>query len=195
MPKVTDAHRKARRDEILAAAHRVFARRGFRGASIPMIIQESGLSVGAIYSYFEGKDALFLAVVEGAVDVKTAQIVSEPGDAPRPPGELVRVVLGTMQGEPILDIAPQIWAEAVVDEDIRSVLSQGLERLTNVLRIEASAWAAAHPERTGPDPDAWAERVVPVLFSAIPGFVLQRRMSDAFDEQAYLDSLVEAFPH
>ena len=52
------------RAELVEAASRVFARRGFHGASIEQIAREAGYSTGAIYWHFEGKDDLFLAVYE-----------------------------------------------------------------------------------------------------------------------------------
>lgn len=195
MPRVTEAHREARRDEILSAAQRVFARSGYRGASIPMIIEESGLSAGAIYSYFDGKDVLFRAVVERTLDLKSSQISPAPDAAPRSPGELMRTVLEGMQGQPILTIAPQIWAEAAVEPEIRTVLAEVFERMRTTLRTELTAWAAAHPGPAGSDPQAWAAQVTPVLFSAIPGFILQRLTLDDFDEQAYLDALVSTYPN
>jgi AcrR family transcriptional regulator len=61
----TRAERQARtRAELLATAARVFARRGFRGASVEEIAEEAGYSHGAVYSNFSGKTDLFLAVLE-----------------------------------------------------------------------------------------------------------------------------------
>src|SRR5688500_1058248 len=63
MPKVTEEHKEARREQILEAAQRVFARHGFEGATVSRLEEETGLSRGAIFSYFENKDDLFVAVV------------------------------------------------------------------------------------------------------------------------------------
>jgi AcrR family transcriptional regulator len=52
------------RAELIAAAARVFARRGFHAASLQEIAREAGYSTGAIYWHFDGKDDLFLAVYE-----------------------------------------------------------------------------------------------------------------------------------
>lgn len=52
------------RAELIAAARRMFARRGFHGASLEQIAREAGYSTGAIYWHFSGKDDLFLAVFE-----------------------------------------------------------------------------------------------------------------------------------
>ena len=60
MPKVTEAHKQQRREQILEAARRCFARYGFEGATVSRLEQETGLSRGAIFNYFENKGALFV---------------------------------------------------------------------------------------------------------------------------------------
>ncbi len=61
----TRAQKQARtRAELLATAAGVFARRGYDGASVEEIAEEAGYSHGAVYSNFEGKADLFLAVFE-----------------------------------------------------------------------------------------------------------------------------------
>jgi AcrR family transcriptional regulator len=60
--------RKARQErtraELLAGAARVFARRGYHGATVEEIAAEAGYTTGAVYSNFEGKEALFLALTD-----------------------------------------------------------------------------------------------------------------------------------
>ena len=58
MPRVSAAHEQEVRDRILAAAARVFGDKGYHSSTIADVVRESGLSVGAIYSYFSGKDEL-----------------------------------------------------------------------------------------------------------------------------------------
>ena len=48
----------ARRDEILAAAVRVFARRGFHTCRVSDVAREAGVSHGLVYHYFASKDEL-----------------------------------------------------------------------------------------------------------------------------------------
>ena len=62
MPKVSTDHKERRRTQILEGAQRVFARHGFEGATVARLERETGLSRGAIFSYFENKDDLFVAV-------------------------------------------------------------------------------------------------------------------------------------
>jgi AcrR family transcriptional regulator len=69
--RLSRVERKARtRDELLAAARRVFLRRGFHGASLEEIAEEAGYTKGAVYSNFEGKDDLFLALLEAHYDAR-----------------------------------------------------------------------------------------------------------------------------
>jgi AcrR family transcriptional regulator len=56
--------REANRGRILRAARAVFGARGFHGATIEEIVDEAGLSNGAIYYNFESKGDLFLALLE-----------------------------------------------------------------------------------------------------------------------------------
>ena len=68
MPKVTSEHKQRRREEILEGAQRAFARHGYEGATVARLEEETGLSRGAIFNYFENKDALFVAVVAQSSD-------------------------------------------------------------------------------------------------------------------------------
>lgn len=54
----------ARHEEILAAARRVFAVRGFGGTTIADIAQDAGIALGTIYLYFASKDDVFAALNE-----------------------------------------------------------------------------------------------------------------------------------
>jgi AcrR family transcriptional regulator len=69
-------HNKAlRREQILGAAVKVFARRGFGNATVAEIAEEAGVAPGTIYIYiyiyiyFEGKEDLFMSIPE---------LISEP---------------------------------------------------------------------------------------------------------------------
>jgi AcrR family transcriptional regulator len=50
------------RAELIGAAGRVFARRGYHGASVEEVAAEAGYTTGAVYSNFKGKEELFLAL-------------------------------------------------------------------------------------------------------------------------------------
>jgi AcrR family transcriptional regulator len=64
VPRVSQRHRDARRQQIVDAARRCFTRNGFQATSMQDIFAESGLSAGAVYGYFASKDDLVAAIVE-----------------------------------------------------------------------------------------------------------------------------------
>jgi AcrR family transcriptional regulator len=64
MSRVPSSYLEARTTEIRDAAMRVFVRKGINGSTMQEIAAEAGLSAGAIYRYFNGKDDLVRAVFE-----------------------------------------------------------------------------------------------------------------------------------
>jgi AcrR family transcriptional regulator len=83
---VSDEEKSQRRDEIMAAAKEVFARKGFHATTIADIAKQAGLAYGLIYWYFESKDELFhalMAVEEEALRTHLAAALnSAGGEAP-----------------------------------------------------------------------------------------------------------------
>src|SRR5271169_4172442 len=68
------------RERLLAAARRVFARSGFHGASVEEIASEAGFSTGALYSNFDGKEDLFLALMEREIAEHAREIADAVGE-------------------------------------------------------------------------------------------------------------------
>ena len=54
----------ARRAQLLAAAKRVFAARGYRAANIADICEEAGVARGTIYQYFRNKRDVLIALLD-----------------------------------------------------------------------------------------------------------------------------------
>jgi AcrR family transcriptional regulator len=65
----------ARREEILDAARRVFADRGFRGTTIADIAEVAGIALGTIYLYFPSKEDVFCAMSAQLTAIITGAIV------------------------------------------------------------------------------------------------------------------------
>ena len=58
---------------VLAAARRMFLASGYHGASLEQIADEAGFSKGVVYSQFESKADLFLALLEQRIDERRAE--------------------------------------------------------------------------------------------------------------------------
>ena len=57
-----------KRERILAAAERIFARRGFFHARVAEIAREAGVADGTIYLYFKSKDELLISLFESRME-------------------------------------------------------------------------------------------------------------------------------
>lgn len=61
---VSEHDKERRRESILAAAKRVFAKKGFHATKMSDVARAARVSYGSIYWYFDSKEALFDAVIE-----------------------------------------------------------------------------------------------------------------------------------
>ncbi|MEV4351250.1 TetR/AcrR family transcriptional regulator [Actinoplanes sp. NPDC049596] len=77
MPRVSQAHLDARRQQIVDAARTRFARHGFAHTSMADVIAESGLSNGAVYRYFSSKEQLVIAVCEQGTEALPRALTAE----------------------------------------------------------------------------------------------------------------------
>src|SRR3954452_12890746 len=62
------------RARLLEAAAAVFARSGYHGATLAEVAAEAGFTKGAVYSNFESKEALFLALVDQEISKRVREI-------------------------------------------------------------------------------------------------------------------------
>jgi AcrR family transcriptional regulator len=69
-----DEQRERTREDLLDAARVLFARHGFNGASVDQIAETAGFTKGAVYSNFDSKEELFLALLERQLDRSVAQL-------------------------------------------------------------------------------------------------------------------------
>jgi len=81
VPKVSEAHLEARREEILAGARRAFARHGYEATTVAVLEGEIGLSRGAIFNYFPDKWALFFELAARDQHELTTLLLEQGFDA------------------------------------------------------------------------------------------------------------------
>ncbi len=114
------AQTKAR---LLSAARKVFARRGYHGASVEEIAAEAGFSTGALYSNFDGKEDLFLALMDHEIDAYSEEIsaavvgLASVADRAR---DGARHWMEIVEREPeMLMLFVEFWAYAARDAAVR----------------------------------------------------------------------------
>ncbi len=161
-PRGSDALKENRRAQILEAALRVFARLGFHRARMDDIAREAGLSKGALYWYFEGKDALIAALLDRFYDWEMRDL----GRALEEEGPVVerlrrfteRLADQAERLSPLLPIAYEFYAvaarQAWVREALRGYFDRYREGMAALLR------AGVEQGELRPDLDPEAEAVV-----------------------------------
>lgn len=197
MPKISDARRDARRNEILEAAARAFGAKGYQHTSMADVVAESGLSTGAVYGHFEGKRELFTAVARTLLARRNEDLVEAAADDDPPsPAEILEIVLTGVLNEGLdLRLVVQLWGESTVDPEVRAVVNAAVGTLREALGTALRRWFEAHPEHAPDGVDATVERLLPVFTGLGQGFIFQSAMLDGFDRAAYLDGVRRLLPH
>jgi AcrR family transcriptional regulator len=192
VPKVSDAHREARRRQILEAATIRASRSGFHGMTMGDLIEEAGLSAGAVYGYFPSKTALIRTIADQALGVASERLDELAGR----PGVLTLATVLTEFLEAALEthgdnsprIAVQVWAEAGRDPEIAAMAEQRIRGLREALaRVVRRCVADGTLDDAGGDPDAMAM----ALLAFLPGFVVQRLLAPDISVETYLRGVLQ----
>jgi AcrR family transcriptional regulator len=139
--------RKAQtRAALLGAAARVYAARGFGGATLDEVAAEAGFTKGAVYGHFGSKENLLLALVEEHL---AAQVVEQVALFDRDRSTWERPLAGSARWMQQIDEDPdpfrlfvELWTYAQRDERLRTRLAGGLQMLRATFARFASASAA-----------------------------------------------------
>ncbi len=176
MPRVSAAHEQEVRERILDAATRVFAEKGYRASTIADVVRESGLSVGAIYTYFSGKDELIRAscdVIAGRGIDELAQRLAGASTTADRLAIAIRLYIETVDdwnGEPGQVTLVQAWAEADREPGVREMLAARRERLAGAGQMLLAQGVASGELPAALDVDA----VTRAFLAMLDGLMLQR---------------------
>jgi AcrR family transcriptional regulator len=181
LPRVTEAHLDARRRQILTAASRCFSRSGFHGATMQEIADEAGLSAGALYHYFDGKERLVEALAAwGREQKRNALEELSPGRGPDGLARLVAAMLATLSSEGATEAAQldvRLWGEALGQPRLRRLAKRELQGLIGPIAGYLRGEVTAGRMRSGVDPDALARALVALLM----GLELQKAFEPNVD--------------
>ena len=197
MPRITEERREARREQILDAARACVLEHGLEAVSMEMIIARSGLSTGAVYRYFKGKDELLGAAVTAATREIGAAVAPVLADSkPVLPSELVEKLLaawvsysrsgvGAAAGLDRMPVAVHGWSYALADSHLKAALQAGLRGFREACIPFIKQWQANGVVDAGVEPSAVAQ----LLLSIFLGFVAQRSLTGEAEVQAHADAL------
>ncbi len=194
MPRITDERREARREQVLEAARACLWEHGLEAVSMEMIIARSGLSTGAVYGYFKGKDQIINAVVtEGmaAMAEDLAPVLTNP--EPPPLSEFVEQVLRTVvnfgrhkKGDiDRLLVSLHGWSHSQSDPELNRTTRAAYSGLRNLFADAVKRGKATGTFDAMTEPKAMAE----LLTSLTLGFVAQRALAGSADVTAHVAAL------
>ncbi len=162
----------AKQEQILQGAMQVFLQQGYAGTSMDRVAAAAGVSKQTIYSHFQDKEGLFVALIE-RVTIRRFQIVFGPEP---------------LQGEPTLLLSrlAQVFLDKMVDQEyislLRVIIAESgrfpeLAQLYGRTVIQRGRgilghYFASHPELNIPDPEATAQ----IFFGSLVSFVLSQEV-------------------
>jgi AcrR family transcriptional regulator len=126
MPRVSLEHEQAVRNRIIEAAIKVFGELGYSRASIQDVVRASGLSVGAVYTHFKGKEELFLVACSCEAEQQVQDLRLRLADIGSLPDRL-RVAVDFAVGSALEDANPKsalvhAWARADNSPELQEIL-------------------------------------------------------------------------
>jgi AcrR family transcriptional regulator len=179
------------RRRLLGAARQVFLDSGFHGASLEVVAHEAGLTKGAVYSQFQNKADLFLAVATDVNDDRM-QAIREATAYARTLAELVEGVKSFWRGrvfEPAFNLAVmEFWLWAARDPDTRARASAEHERLL----ADVAGTVDAVASREGIDLPFESLDLVRLVSGIGRGLTLEVRLSPDIVDRPLIDWMFEA---
>jgi TetR/AcrR family transcriptional regulator, transcriptional repressor of aconitase len=194
VPRITDERREARREQVLEAARACLQEHGLEAVSMEMIIARSGLSTGAVYGYFKGKDQIINAVVaEGtaAMAEDLAPVLTNPDPPPLPEfvEQVLRAVVGFGRNKKVdidrLYVSLHGWSHSQSDPELKAATRTSYAGLRKLFVDVVKRWQAAGTLDAAADPAGMAE----LLTSITLGFVAQRALAGSADVNAHVAAL------
>ena len=169
-PKVVED----RREQIIDAALRVFAQKGYSNSTNKDIAREAAITPGLIYYYFESKEALLYAMIEARSPLKL--MASFPPDALAMPPEqffpiLMRQVLAIVEGEDMIGLLRIMIPELLHNADMAVLPAALFPRLFDFLGNYVEAKIVSGEIRP-----VDASLTVQALIGSLMGFVLRRQL-------------------
>ncbi len=127
------ARKAATRTRLLEAAARVYAARGFAGATLDDVAEEAGLTKGAVYGHFGSKDNLLVALME---EYLAAEVAEQVALFDRDETTWARPFSGSDRWMDEIDETPaafrllvEFWLAAGRDERLHERVAAGFEAL------------------------------------------------------------------
>lgn len=192
MPKVTQQHRDARRQQIIGAALRCMVGEGFHKTTMADVITEAGLSAGAVYGYFKSKNDLIRAISEIAIGEASDLLEVRAADPePITPEEALTLLLRSIEDRSkgpngdLTRVGIQAWSEALRDPLVHAIVSGRMQQLRSAFE---AVCRRAKAEGLLPR-SARPREVAQVLQGMVTGYIVQRHILGDVTPASYIRGL------
>ena len=127
VPGKRAAQGRATRGQLIEVATSLFADHGYEGTSIEAVLTAAGVSRGALYHHFAGKEALFTAVLEVLSDRITAQLTEVISGCANPVDAVRAAALGwiDLAGDPVIQRIMLVDAPSVLGWEQWRAMDEG----------------------------------------------------------------------
>jgi AcrR family transcriptional regulator len=157
---------ETRREQILEAATSVFARLGVHTARMDDIVEEAGLSKGAVYWYFKSKDEIIKSILEIFLNRELHglhELVEQDGSVDDRLILMVdHLITELKQYETVMPIAYEIYALSTRESDVRKSLNTYFQRFIQTFE-DLIAQGIKRGEIKKVDPNEAAVSIVALL--------------------------------
>ncbi|MBI2393113.1 MAG: TetR/AcrR family transcriptional regulator [Deltaproteobacteria bacterium] len=159
-----------KRERILRAATRVFARKGFYATKVSEVAKAAGVADGTIYLYFKNKDDLLVSLFEDRIMLLLAALERALAERPTPEERLrcvIEMQLGLLEGE----------------RDLAEVITVNLRQSTRLMKqyaapkfmlyLDAIARVVAEGQKAGAfRTDVSPHLMARTIFGALDGIIM-----------------------
>ncbi|WP_264324671.1 TetR/AcrR family transcriptional regulator [Romeriopsis navalis] len=198
-PPESKSDAKAKPDKaqaILDGALQVFTTQGFAAASMDRIAKAAGVSKPTLYSYFQDKEGLFVALIQQLVETHSPiTITNAPKpDFQTPPAAFLRQIAGSVLGhtssnQPFLSLMRLLIGESEKFPELSQTFVQELSKPV----IERLAfYFEMHPDLNFPDPIVTARVFVgSVIHYIIVQYIMQGDSVMPLERERMINGLVD----
>ncbi|MGW1619545.1 TetR/AcrR family transcriptional regulator [Streptomyces sp. NPDC002172] len=174
MPKVSQEYLDARRAEILSAARRCFVRNGFHATTVQDVLTETGLSTGAVYRYFSGKQDMIVAIAEENLGEVVAEVRKLANQRPtvgigEALTDLFEVIKAKHAENGFAALTLLVWSESLyipaLTERINATIAEACSEIVKIVREHQNAGTLPL--------GASADELAQLIATIVPGFILQ----------------------
>lgn len=182
---------REKREQILQGAMQVFLTDGYAGTSMDRAAAAAGVSKQTLYSHFQDKDGLFMALIERVTLERTRlddSLDHLKGDPETMLRQVAALYLAKMADQEYLALLRVIIAESARFPELAQLYTR---TVIQKVHIALTHYFRSHPELGIPDPEATAR----IFWGTLVAFLMAQELLDGksimpLDAERLIDSLI-----